>query len=232
MPCEPYKEALNEAAANGIEPQGELRTHLTDCAACRAAYEEEQALFASMDAGLRLAANAEVPPSLMPRVRARLDAEPARSRGWAGNWLVLASAAAIVAGIVVARAVWRPVVRENPPVNIAEKKSSGPALRPPREDKQSSATSASNNSVPAQQFVTATNLPKDGLLSARRTGPEVIVPKDQEILLAQYVEHWHQGKYVSLVSQDLDATILAPLEVAQIQIAELDVKLLADEKSQ
>ena len=232
MPCEPYKEALIEAAAGGVEPQGELRAHLAGCTACRAAFEEEQALFASMDAGLHFVANPEVPPSLIPGVRARLDAEPVRSWGWMGNWLVLASAAAIVAGIVVARAVWRPVVRENPSVTSAEKKSPALVLSAPPENKQSSEQSANNNSVPGQQTVAAANSLKRGLPSARRLDPEVIVPRDQEVLLAQYVEHWHQGKHVSLVSQDSDATILAPLEVAQIQIAELDVKLLADEKSQ
>jgi hypothetical protein len=62
--------------------------------------------------------------------------------------------------------------------------------------------------------------------------PEVLVPHDQEILLAEYAEQWHLRKRAPLVAQDSDATILAPLQVAQIQIAELDVKLLADEHAQ
>jgi hypothetical protein len=231
MPCQPYEEALNEAAAGGVEPQGELRAHLAGCTACRTAFEEERALFAAMGAGLHFAANAEVPASLMPRVRARLDAEPARSRGWVGNWLVLASAAAIVAGIVVARTVWRPAVRENPSVNFAEKKSLAPMIGAPHGDKKSSEQSANNNTVPTQRIVAAANSTKSGLPVAR-PNPEVIVPRDQEVLLAEYSEQWHQRKHALLVSQDSDATILAPLEVAQIQIAELDVKLLADEKSQ
>ena len=78
MLCEHYKEALIEAAASGAEPHGDLRAHLDGCAGCRAAFEQEQALFASIDGGLRVTANADVPASLLPRVRARLHAEPFR----------------------------------------------------------------------------------------------------------------------------------------------------------
>jgi anti-sigma factor RsiW len=73
MPCEHFQDALIEAAATRAEPQGEVRVHLQNCAACQAAFEQEQSLFASIDAGVRVVANAEVPPSLMPRVRAALD---------------------------------------------------------------------------------------------------------------------------------------------------------------
>jgi len=78
MPCKHYKEALIEAAASGAQPQGDLRAHIAACADCRATFEQEQFLFSSMDAGLQVTAKAEVPPSLLPRVRARLDeaAEP------------------------------------------------------------------------------------------------------------------------------------------------------------
>ena len=63
--------------------------------------------------------------------------------------------------------------------------------------------------------------------------PEVLVPRDQDILLAEYAEQWRLHKRGPLLlAQNSDATILAPLQVAPIQIAELDVKLLADEKSQ
>ena len=122
MPCQHHKEALIEAAAGNLQPQGELRAHLDACTTCRAAFEQEQSLFASIDAGLHVAANAEVPASLLPRVRARLDEASAPRRIWAANWLVLASAAAIIVALFVARAVWRPnIVRK--PVETAGKTS-------------------------------------------------------------------------------------------------------------
>jgi hypothetical protein len=79
MPCEHYQEALVDTAASGGEPHGELRAHLGVCAGCRAAFAEEQSLFSSIDTGLHMTANAQVPASLLPRVRARLvEAEPRR----------------------------------------------------------------------------------------------------------------------------------------------------------
>jgi hypothetical protein len=233
MPCQHHKDALIEAAASGVEPQGELRGHLAGCAECRATFEQERSLFASIDSGLRVAANAEGSVSLLPRVRARLDVESVvPSRRWAGNWLVLASAAVIVAGIFVARVAWRPVVRENPSIDSREKSSSAPAPRSPQVDAHNSERIAKNNPAPAQQTLVAQNSPKAGMTSSRHSGPEVLVPKDQEVLLAEYAEQWRQRKHAPLLAQDSDATILAPLQVAQIQIAELDVKPLAEEKSQ
>ncbi len=232
MPCEHHKDALIEAAAAGVEPQGELRAHLAGCAGCRAAFEQERLLFASIDSGLRVAANAEVPVSLLPRVRALLDVESVvPNRRWAGNWLVLASAAVIAAGIFVARVAWRPVVRENPSINTTEKGPSAPAARSPHVDAHNSERIAKTNPSPAQRTMVAENSPKGGM-TARHSGPEVLVPMDQEVLLAEYAEQWRQRKHAPLLAQDSDATILAPLQVAQIQIAELDVKLLAEEKSQ
>ena len=78
MPCKHHKDALIEAAASGAQPQGDLRAHLDVCAPCRAAFEQERSVFASIDSSLHITANADVPHSLLPRVRARLDeaAEP------------------------------------------------------------------------------------------------------------------------------------------------------------
>jgi len=96
MPCEPYKNALTEAAATGADPQNELRAHLGVCPSCHAAFVEEQQLFAAINAGLHASANAEVPPSLLPRVRARLDEEAFAERNWLSRWIVIAATAALV----------------------------------------------------------------------------------------------------------------------------------------
>jgi hypothetical protein len=63
-----------------------------------------------------------------------------------------------------------------------------------------------------------------------KTLPEVLVPRDQEILLAEYAGQWNLHKRAPLVARDSDDTILAQLQVAPIQIDELGVKLLAEEK--
>jgi hypothetical protein len=233
MPCQHYKEALIEAAASNVQPQGELRAHLDACAACRAAFEQEQSLFASIDAGLHFAANTEVPASLLPRVRARLDEETVPRRLWAANWLVLASAAAIIVSFFVARSVWRPTVVQRP-VEMAGNTSVPPKVKPsPRNQIPVVAPPLEKNSGSPRQLAIARNASAREKLVIGKTIPEVLVPHDQEVLLVEYAEQWRLHKRGPLLlARNSDATILAPLQVAPIQIAELDVKLLADEKSQ
>jgi len=232
MPCDHYKDALIEAAVSRAQPQGELRAHLDACASCRAEFEREQTLFASIDAGLHATANADVPASLLPRVRARLDEESVPRRIWATNWLVLASAAVMVVGFFAARAVWRtndvhkPVETawktSVPPQETSSSQNQTPVIAPPVE----------KNSSSQRQFAIVKNIPAHETLVSGKIIPEVLVPRDQEVLLAEYAEQWRLHPRAPLLVQDADATILAPLQVAQIQIAELDVKLLADQKSQ
>jgi len=232
MLCQHYKEALIETAASSAQAQGELRAHLDACASCRAAFEEEQSLFATIDAGLHVTANPEVPASLLPRVRARLDEASAPRRIWATNWLVLASAAVMVVAFFTARAVWRPNVVQKP-AETAGKTSVPPKVTPsPRNPTPVVAPPVEKNSDSPRQLVIARNPTARETLVRGNAMPEVLVPRDQEILLTEYAEQWHLHKRAPLLAQDSGATILAPLQVAPIQIAELDVKLLAEEKSQ
>lgn len=98
MLCEYEKSALTEAAAAG-ELTAALRARLASCESCRAAFAEEQALFAAVDSGLRAAANAEIPPSLLPRLRVAVasKAAAAPNRNVASTWLVAAGAVAALA---------------------------------------------------------------------------------------------------------------------------------------
>ena len=72
MPCERYKEALIYAAASGLPPSREVRLHLEDCSSCTGFFAREQSLLASIDAGIRQMAQAEVPASVVAAFRARL----------------------------------------------------------------------------------------------------------------------------------------------------------------
>lgn len=228
MPCQHYKDALIEAAASGSQLLGDLRAHLDTCAECRATFEQEQALFASIDAGLQATANAEVPASLLPRVGAGLDETAAPRSAWVTNWFVLASAAIIVVAFFATRAVWRPNTVQRPVEGVG--KTSAPQVTPsPQNHEAVVASPVEKNRVSHQQFAIAKNPPAREMLVRANTAPEVLVPRDQEILLAEYAEQRPFHNRASLLAQSTDATILAPLQVAPIQIAELDVKFLAEE---
>jgi hypothetical protein len=232
MSCESYKEALIQSATLGIESQSELRAHLAACASCRSAYAEEQSLFASIDAGLHKNANAEVPASLLPRVRARLDEEATIHRSWLLNWRSLAGAAAIVAVFFAAHTVWRTSVKQQPVEMATKTNPPSPVDSLPQDHNSIAGATPEQNSVSQPRTSIVRNLVPHATLAARNPEPEVLVPPDQEVVLARYAEQWRQRKHAPLVVENSDQTILAPLQVTPIQIAQLDVKLLAEEKSQ
>lgn len=232
MPCENYKDALIEAAASGGEPQTELRIHLAVCSSCRTTFAEEQSLFASIDSGLRQSVNAEVPASLLPRVRARISEEVVPSRGWFTNWLTVASAAAIIAAILITRVVWHSSLSQSPPAITAQTNLPTPVLPSPEAPVRTPEHSGRTNSHPYPQTFAERNSHNPIMQPARSSIPEVLVPRDQEVLLIAYAEQWRLDKHSSHLAQNSGETNLALLEIAPIQIAELDVKQLADEKSQ
>ncbi|MFI5094722.1 MAG: anti-sigma factor family protein [Candidatus Acidiferrales bacterium] len=119
MSCKNYRKALMDAAATNAAPSRELRSHLNACASCRAAFTEELQLFAAIDTGLQAAANAEVPASLFPRVRAKLNERVAPRRTYIPAVAALAAATVIVATIVFLRSATRGTAQEEPQITVA-----------------------------------------------------------------------------------------------------------------
>ena len=103
MPCENYREALIEAAAGGGVPSDEVRAHVKACAACQTAFSEELQLFSAIDTGLRVSANAEVPASLLPRVRVQLNEQVVQGRSWAPVGAAVAAAVVLVVVVIFIR---------------------------------------------------------------------------------------------------------------------------------
>src|SRR5215470_11945893 len=103
MSCQLYKKALIQAAASVSSPPADLREHFDACAPCRAAFDREQILVASIDAGLQRITNAEVPPSFLPHLRVRLAQYAAMEREPVPAWVLVAASAALVFGVVIAR---------------------------------------------------------------------------------------------------------------------------------
>jgi len=218
---------LIEAAASGADPasalpsdarMAALRAHIAACDSCRAAFAEEQLFFTSIDAGLHAAANAEVPVSLLPRVRASLDEAFVPPRRWAPNWFALAGAAVMVVALFAARSLWRTSVEPKPVPTATKMGPPAPAIPAPQIQILTVVPSRQRNSVWRPT-------------AGRTPTLEVLVPSDQEVLLVGYAELWRRQKRAPLLAKDSDESTLAPLEVAPIQIARLDVKLLAEENS-
>jgi len=230
MPCEHYKDALIEAAACGAAPSGELRAHLAESDSCRAAFDEELSLFAAIDSGLHATANTEVPLSLLSRVCARLDEAAVAHSRWNSSWFALTGAAMAAAVLVLAVSIRQNNFR-TPPINSAPNHPAIPPIVPPAEPPLSSGSSEVGSvSQSGGLGIKNSVVPKE--LVSRGSSPEILVPRDQEFLVASYVQQWNSRKRPPLMAGDAGEAVLTPLEVAPIQITELDVKPLAEGNSQ
>jgi hypothetical protein len=232
MPCEHFQNALTEAAATGAEPQGELRVHLKDCAACQAAFEQEKSLFAAVDSGMRVVANAEVPASLSPRVRAALDEMAVPKPAWSPRWFVLAGASAMLAFFFATQALWRTRFETNPTESAGNPVQTVPPTQAAPRETQGTMIAVNPRSVAHRTHAALAKVSPGSKRPNREARVEILVPRDQEVLLARYGEEWRGRKPLPAVVATSNESTLAPLEVAPIQIAELDIKPLAETQSQ
>jgi hypothetical protein len=175
--------------------------------------------------------NTEVPGSLLPRVRARLDEAATSKPIWTTNWLVLAGASMAIVALFAAQAVWHIGARQTP-TETAAKTSRAHVVQESQRLNSYAVAPARGDSIPQSRSAIAKNLAPQEPLGIPTTRPEVLVPRDQEVLLLRYGELWHQRKRAPLVAGYSEATVLAPLEVTPIQIVQLNLKPLAEEASE
>jgi hypothetical protein len=226
MPCQHYKDALIEAAASGAAPQGGLQAHLAECAFCRAAFVQEQSLFAAIDAGLHTAANTEVPISLLPRVRAGLyEVAVASLLRWVQP-LVFASAGVVLALMVflVARS------HHGVPENVAKQ---SPVVAPTPLIPETSTNPAEIPPVGTQTASTGTN-PSYSVRSSTLVHPvasstlEVLVPSDEREALASFVATLSQRSDLAAAlftqtTEKKDGLVgVDPLHIADIEVKPLE----------
>jgi hypothetical protein len=244
MTCDHHQHALLELAARGAEPDPELSAHLQACSSCHSAFENERSLFASIDSCLRSSANAEIPPSFIPAVRAHLQREvrrevqrespTARGSSRVTDRLVWASAFAAAAFILFFFArLDHPLKPQSRDDQFATQPTESPvappttaAAKPPRGDSPRIAPATGKRFTSKAVIVLNKNS-----LQAKNREPEIIVPPDQEILLARYADqfrrrHRASSTFLAEIAPDQTDPLLVPL----IQIAELDVKPLASDQ--
>ncbi|HKW31424.1 MAG TPA: hypothetical protein VJN92_00355 [Candidatus Acidoferrum sp.] len=225
MPCENDKDALIEVAASGAAPQGNLRAHLNECACCRAAFNEEQSLFAAIDSGLQTAINVEVSPSLLPRVRACLD-EAAESRFQWARLLIFASATAALALVIFL--ITR--LRHESPESLAEQGSVvAPIRKAPEMNMRPERIVRSGTQIAS---VRASHLRSAGdstnVHSAASGNLEVLVPPDEREGLAKLVAtlNEHRDAAAAFLAQRPEKkdtlVIVDPLQISDIEIKPLD----------
>jgi len=226
MPCENYREALTEAAVTKAAPSPELRSHLDGCAPCRIAFAEERQLFADVDTGLRASANAEVPASLLPRVRAKLNEPAVPRRSWIPAFAAIAAAAAIVIGIVFVRGTERGTAEQGPQMAAAAR----------------SVVPTETKTVPAAAPHVETSAPPSNDKPPRpvRIAPvapveevTVLIPAGQKQAIDALLASVQQGKLETavLLAEQSEKTP-QDLQVVPLNISPIEMKPLADVSSE
>lgn len=221
MPCKHFEDALIETAASGAEPQGDLRAHLSACTECRAAFEQERSLFASIDAGLHVTANPEVPAFLLPRVRARLDAQSVARRSWIPAWAVFAAASVLVLTVVSVRNGRHDTSGQNSQSN-AVTQAGLPAVTPalPLGPKPQTNTRQRGN---RRRFPFGDQMP------ASIDQVHVLLPPGQKLLIDAWLEGLQRGKVQArdLLAQNSDLP-LQNLRISPLDVSPIEMKPLGD----
>jgi hypothetical protein len=219
MPCEKYKKALIELAANGAEPDRGLRTHLDACVSCRGILQQERALFCSIDATLRHNSDAEVPASFLPGLHERLAQEPMRRSTMIPAWTVVTA----TAGIVIA-AVW--ILHVHSP----------DASRPQDQNQVTAATRSEPKSL-VEHSVAAPNAVAAARSRAIRPArtvrinavtvhdPEVLVPRDEAEAFARFLSDLNGRHVAEALVKPLTERLEHndPIQTPKIETAELVV---------
>lgn len=222
MSCESYQSALTETAA-GAPASPALRAHLVVCADCRSALSAEEALFASIDRGLRCVANTEVPASLIPSVRALLAERTPSRFSWSSVWAL--SGAALVTAIVVASVMRIPKPPADPGKSAPQVTANAAAASMPG---AVPATNAPGNSRPiraVKPVLTAISLANTQAPLAN--APLVLVPPDEREAFARFLSTVEtRPALVASLVQTKQPEAEKPVTADAIVIAALDVKPL------
>jgi hypothetical protein len=223
MPCKQYKNALTEAAASGAQPQDDLRKHLYACAACRAAFEQEQSLLASIDSGLRVTANAETPASLLPRVRARLDEELAPQRRWVQPMIFAAASVALAFVIFL---LVRP--HQASPDSQAKQAPQSPVSHTPVAGDRHPNSGSRSQIVSFNRNNSQTRIHSTSLRPMACSQAEVLVPPDEREAFLRFVAVLDDRREVALAlvtraAPTKDASpSLEPLQISGLEIKPLE----------
>ena len=188
------KRILDAFAAAEAVPPDVVVEHKQNCGACQAYYELQASFFRRLEEGIKVMANEEVPPSLVPRVKARLTQELPSASAWAPAWGMAAVAAAVLAASLGSAFLDRPkyhsVLSERAKVATHSIESPVVATREPpgaakpslgRQPKRASAHASGQGTEVSEVMPEVIVLPEERAAFARFVAEP---PRNQEAALA------------------------------------------------
>jgi len=221
MNCQQSQKGILDALAAG-EPKlrGAVAAHQQDCAACQAYFESQARLFRQLEEGLTAIASEEVPASLLPRVRARLDEEPPQRYSGVPGW-GLAAIAAVILGVSLGFFLNQPkhhaVLPENVSMAARGVENPVPGVRPLGKVVTPSLNQGHEH---GRAFAAAAK--------GSETVPEVIVLPEEQAAFAKFVRQQlpEQQEVILAVTHAAPANDDLPAEIASLEIEGLQMKPL------
>jgi hypothetical protein len=222
MNCRQCQEKIVESLAAGATPHPpDVSVHRQVCPACCEFYEQQVSLFRSMEAGLQLMLNQEVPPSLVPSLRARLDQLPPAHRAWIPSWsLAVTVAAAAVLALSLGYSLYRQGSHLNSPDN-------GAIVSPNVVVRESGveAPPESAAALPSRPRTRASAVVSSPATS--EVAPKVVIPAEERQAFATLVNELPKRRDVALaLTQPALAAPDVSVDIALLQIEQMEVKPL------
>ena len=219
MNCQSAREQIAETlAASREELTRETSGHVQSCAGCRAFYAQQAALFRAMDSGLTSMVNESVPPSLLPRVRARM--EETRTPWF---YRLLPVAAVLVIVCVIAFPLVRRSFRSGGvQVAVIPKRSEngvGPRQPLPEQPEKSGIPPATREQNPRHSA-----RPPAARRSAQTTEVAVLVSSEESQGLLQLAmavprsPQWAQAMVHPAAPQSIQVAPIEPVEIASLEV--------------
>jgi hypothetical protein len=212
MFCESYRQSLTDAAASGEALPLELAAHLAICKACAFAFAVEQATFTSIDHSLHVAANADVPASLVPRVRGKISEGPVAPEHF--SWRAIFVPATAVLLLFAAVLVVPHFFLQKPPGNSQSVVSPKSIVPPVRTE---ALVPKPTTSASMQVVLASPKKVRRGWLPA--AGPEVRVEAATQATIAQVIRLAQEQPDAAkdlFTSAEPTPIVIKPIEVASM----------------
>lgn len=221
MNCMSVQQEITESFAAGeFRVSSEVSAHVKCCAVCRDFMKNEQVLFGSMDAGLQVLVNPQIPTSLIPGVRARLEEQPSIRHTWSPGWRFTLFAAASVLAVSFLF-TWHQPSRRPPNLEGAQVSPPGPA-RPLLVPRPAEGVKTSRSSRSARRPST-----RIAHGEASEAVPVVIVLAEEREAFARFVAQLPKEKDVALaLTHPAPAMSDQPVEIALLEIGNMELKPL------
>ena len=219
MNCERIRENLVNSLAAGESPlSGELSLHVRSCDSCRSFYENETKLLFSIDAGLRIMGNQEMPPSLLPDLRTRLSEQSTVRRAWIPAWSLAAAVAAVVVLFFGVNHLRRKPGAQS---NLAANSMIAPAPVSNPTPRQQLALKAKVTQQPVTHKRAKPAIPE--AVSAEASSEVVVLAEEREAFARFAAEIPQRQEIAVALTKPASVQPGAPVEIALLQIDKMDL---------